>query len=102
MNDFTVQVVSGADFDGGERIEDIEFGDDGSIQPVPLGHKTSSDRIKPSTAALFARRCAKFVAAIPHLHPDSIEKTRWHWATANAREIGFIYAHHAINRARWK
>src|SRR6266851_2104515 len=62
-----VELIGGANFDGRECIEYIEFCDDGRVHAVQLRDKTPRDGVEPAAATGAARVGAKLVAPLAHL-----------------------------------
>src|SRR5260370_8413126 len=83
-----VELIGGANFDGRECIEYIEFCDDGRVHAVQLRDKTPRDGVEPAAATGAARVGAKLVAPLAHLLARPVTKFPGHGSPSYARHCG--------------
>ena len=79
VDDFPVDFIPGADLDGFEAVEDIEFGDGETGESIEPAGKRGRDGIKPTASAGTACGCPEFRANGTEFLSIRIEKLGGEW-----------------------
>ena len=87
VNDLAIYCIASTDVDGGERVQDIEPGEDDAIETVHLDAKAASNDVEPAAAPWSASGSPVFLGSFPDELAGLIFEFGRHGATAHPGDI---------------